>query len=74
MNSKLLLNLIDELQSTDILLQLTSLETIAKLAVTDHGFQFFKEKGLFEYLEQQLNNHSTFAPLLLPGNYCVKYT
>ncbi len=66
--SDLLPNLLNEVQGKDILIQLTALETITKLALCDHGFQFLKEKGLLKYLQQQLNDPCELHPLLLPGN------
>ncbi|XP_065205852.1 26S proteasome non-ATPase regulatory subunit 5-like [Planococcus citri] len=66
-NSGLLINLLNELQSGDILLQLTSLETVTKLALCDHGLRFLKEKGLLNYAQEQLANSESTNNLLLTG-------
>lgn len=72
-NSNLLIDLLNELQGGDILLQLTCLETVKKLAVTDHGFEFLKKKRLLEYVNNRLNNpNEPLSALLIPGEYVIE--
>lgn len=66
-NSNILLELLNDTKSSDILVQLTSLETITKLALTNQGLQFLKEKGFLHYIQDRLNCRTEFSSLLLPG-------
>lgn len=65
--SNLLTNLLNELQSNDVLIQLTCLEMITKLALSDHGFQFLKENQILSYLHDQLQKADGLNSLLMPG-------
>nr|CAD7589999.1 unnamed protein product [Timema genevievae] len=67
--SGLLPSLISELDSDDILLQLNALELFSKLAVTPHGFQYFRQRGVLATLADKVLNtgESPFGSLLLPG-------
>nr|CAD7428108.1 unnamed protein product [Timema monikensis] len=67
--SGLLPSLMSELDSDDILLQLNALELFSKLAVTPHGFQYFRQRGVLATLADKVLNtgESPFGSLLLPG-------
>lgn len=65
--SDILRELLNDVKSNDILVQLTSLETITKLALTNHGLQFLKEQGFLQYIQEQLNDSNGLNSLLLPG-------
>lgn len=65
--SEILLELLNDVKSKDILVQLTSLETVTKLALTNHGLQFLKEQGFLQYIQEQLKDNNALNSLLLPG-------
>lgn len=65
----LLVDLINEMKPDDILLQLTALELVTKLALKDYGLQFLQEKGLLKHLEEQLVENASLSGLLAPGWY-----
>lgn len=65
--SNILRELLNDVKSKDILVQLTSLETVTKLALTNHGLQFLKEDGFMQYIQEQLNDSNDLNSLLLPG-------
>lgn len=61
--------LIDDLDTEDILLQLTVLDLVSDLALTDHGHIYLENKGVFAKVLRQIEtlDDNTHKSLLVPG-------
>lgn len=68
-SSGILGKLLVELKKDDVLLLLTTLEFVTKLALTYHGFNYLESHGVISYLANQMMNLDTnpVGYLVLPG-------
>lgn len=68
-SSRILEQLLVELNKDDVLLLLTTLEFVTKLALTHHGFNYLESHGVVSYLANQITNldSNPVGYLILPG-------
>lgn len=68
-SSGILGKLLVELKKDDVLLLLTTLEFVTKLALTYHGFNYLESQGVVSYLANQITNldSNPLGHLVLPG-------
>lgn len=67
----LLLKLVNEIYTDDILLQLNCLELLSDLAQSAHGLDFLNQQGVITKLEEMMM-HAESLPMgayLLPGTF-----
>ncbi|KAK6639279.1 hypothetical protein RUM43_007551 [Polyplax serrata] len=68
-SSGLMEDLVSEVFSSDVLIQLNALEILGNLATSNHGINYLSEKKVIQYLISKLQKIQTepLAPILLPG-------
>lgn len=69
MATGLIQQIVNEVQSEDILVQLNAIEMVSDLALSPHGLIFLDQQGVLSRLEEMMVglNNNPMMGLLLPG-------
>lgn len=68
-STSFLAKMLSELDLKDELVQLNVIELLTQLAMSDHGFNYLENKGIFKHFAVQVENidQNPLSPLILPG-------